>query len=81
LLASFAATSFVQHEVILNGAFRSSVSLRSNLQNARLQWRNIPTDWFWSVAGAAVIEIVATLLMVKLLIPMSGLEQAVPKID
>ena len=36
---------------------------------------------FWSVAGAAVIEIVATLLTVKLLVPMSGLEQAVQKVD
>ncbi|MFZ2389290.1 MAG: hypothetical protein WAW69_15950 [Polaromonas sp.] len=35
----------------------------------------------WSVAGAAVIEIVATLLAVKLLVPMSGLEQAVPEVD
>jgi hypothetical protein len=34
-----------------------------------------------SVAGAAVIEIVATLLTVKLLVPMSSLEQAVPKDD
>jgi hypothetical protein len=32
-------------------------------------------------AGAAVIEIVATLLTVKFLVPMSGLEQAVPKVD
>ena len=31
--------------------------------------------------GAAVIEIVATLLTVKSLVPMSGLEQAVPKVD
>lgn len=35
---------------------------------------------FWSGAGAAVIEIVATLLTVKLLVPMSGLEQAVPNV-
>jgi hypothetical protein len=35
----------------------------------------------WPVAGAAVIEIVSTLLMVKLLVLMSGLEQAVPKVD
>jgi hypothetical protein len=34
----------------------------------------------WSVAGAAVIEIVATLLTVKLLAPMSGLERAVPEV-
>jgi hypothetical protein len=33
------------------------------------------------VAGAAVTEIVAPLLTVKLLVPMSGLEQAVPKVD
>jgi hypothetical protein len=32
-------------------------------------------------ADAAVIEIVATLLTVKLLSPMSGLEQAVPKVE
>ena len=36
---------------------------------------------FWSVAGAASIEIVATLLTVKLLLQMSGMEQAVPKVD
>jgi hypothetical protein len=35
----------------------------------------------WPEAGAAVIEIVATLLTVKLLVPMAGLEQAVPKVD
>jgi hypothetical protein len=35
----------------------------------------------WSVGDAAVIEIVATLLTLKLLVPMSGLEQAVPKVD
>ncbi|MBG6073891.1 MULTISPECIES: hypothetical protein [unclassified Polaromonas] len=34
-----------------------------------------------SVAGAAVIEIVAALLTVKLLVPMPGLEQAVPEVD
>jgi hypothetical protein len=38
-------------------------------------------DGSWSVADAAGIEIVATLLTVKLLVPMSGLEQAVPKVD
>ena len=32
-------------------------------------------DGSWSVVGAAVIEIVATLLTVKLLVPMSGLKQ------
>ena len=35
----------------------------------------------WSVAGAVVIEIVATLLKLKLLVPMSSLEQAVVKVD
>ena len=35
---------------------------------------NVPS---WPVARAAVIEIVGTLLTVKLLVPMSGLEQAV----
>ena len=35
----------------------------------------------WPVAGAAVIEIGATFLTVKLLVPMSGMEQAVPKVD
>jgi hypothetical protein len=34
----------------------------------------------WSVAGAEVIEIVATLLTVKLLVPMSGLEQTIPEV-
>jgi hypothetical protein len=34
-----------------------------------------------SGAGAAVIEIVATLLTVKMLTPMSGLEHSVPKVD
>ena len=34
-----------------------------------------------SFEGAAIIEIFATLLTVKLLFPMSGLEQAVPKVD
>ena len=36
---------------------------------------------FWPIAGAAVIEIVATLLTVKLLVQMSGMEQAVPEED
>jgi hypothetical protein len=36
---------------------------------------------FGSGAGAAAIEIVATLLTVKLLSAMSGLEQTVPKVD
>jgi hypothetical protein len=35
----------------------------------------------WSAAGAAVIEIVTTLLTVKLLVSMSGMEQAVPEVD
>jgi hypothetical protein len=35
----------------------------------------------WSVASAAIIEIVATLLTVKLLIPMSGMEKAVSEVD
>ena len=35
----------------------------------------------WSGAGAAVIEIVATLLTVKLRFPMSGLKRAVQKVD
>ena len=39
------------------------------------------TDGAWLVAGAAVIEIVLTLLTVKLLVPMSGMVQAVPKVD
>ena len=34
-----------------------------------------------SVAAAVVIEIVATLLKLKLLVPMSSLEQAVVKVD
>jgi hypothetical protein len=38
-------------------------------------------DHFWSVAGAAVIEIVVTLLTVKLLGPMSGMEPAAPEVD
>jgi hypothetical protein len=33
------------------------------------------------IASAAVIEIIATLLTVKLLVPMSGMEQAVPEVD
>ena len=40
--------------------------------------RALTSDWYWPVAGAAVIEIVVTLLTVKLLVPMSGMEQAVP---
>ena len=36
---------------------------------------------FWPIAGAAVIEIVAALLTVRLLVPMSGMEQAVPEVD
>jgi hypothetical protein len=35
----------------------------------------------WPVAGAAVIEIVSTSLTVKLLAPMSGMEQATPSVD
>jgi hypothetical protein len=38
-------------------------------------------DRFWSVAGVAIIEIVVTLLTVKLLGPMRGMEQAVPEVD
>jgi hypothetical protein len=34
-----------------------------------------------SVAGAAVIEIFATLLTVKSRVPMSGMEQAFPEAD
>jgi hypothetical protein len=33
------------------------------------------------MAGVEVIEIVVTLLTVKLLVPMSGMEQAVPEVD
>ena len=36
---------------------------------------------FWSIAGSVVIEIVATLLKLKLLVPMSSLKQAVVKVD
>ena len=39
------------------------------------------TRCFWQGAGAAGIEIVVTLLTVKLLIPMSGMEQSVPEVD
>ena len=35
----------------------------------------------WSVKGAVVIEIVAILLKLKLLVPMSSLEQAVVKVN
>ena len=35
----------------------------------------------WPIAGAAVIEIDGTLLTVKLLVPMSGMDQAVPEVD
>ena len=38
-------------------------------------------DRNWPIAGAAVIEMLATLLTVKLLVPMSGLERAVPEVD
>ena len=47
----------------------------------RFQLFEIPNIGSWSVAGAAVIEIIAILLTVRLLVPMSGLEQAVPKVD
>lgn len=36
---------------------------------------------FWPIAGAAVTEMVATLLTVKLLVLMSGMERAVPEVD
>ena len=35
---------------------------------------------FWSVSGTAVVEVAAALLTVKLLVPMSGMEQAVPEV-
>ena len=43
--------------------------------------RTVAVDCYWPIAGAAVIEMVATLLTVKLLVPMSGMERAVPKVD
>jgi hypothetical protein len=43
--------------------------------------RAVANDSNWPGAGAAVIEVAAALQTVKLLVPMSGMKQAAPKVD
>lgn len=53
------------------------VNLRAQADCAASRSSTIMSDCFWPVAGAAVIEIVATSLTFKLQMSMSGMEQLV----